>query len=98
MNIINLCNSVGLKIRNLVEPFASAAVILNQSAKDCGMIIADIGGGTTDGIIFKSGDPVKVFTINIGGKITTNDIAVGLGIPFNSAEAMKKSFGLSCEN
>lgn len=95
LNIIKLCNDAGLKIKNLyAEPFASAAVILNQNAKDHGIIIADIGGGTTDGIIFKAGEPISIFTVNIGGKITTNDISIGLGIPFSSAEKIKKSFGL----
>lgn len=95
IDIVRLCNEVGLEVKKLyAEPFASASVILDQKIKDLGVIIADIGGGTTDGIIFKAGDPVDVFTVNIGGKIMSNDLSVGLGLPFECAEKIKRTYGL----
>lgn len=95
IDIVRLCNEAGLEVKKLyAEPFASASVILNQEVKELGVIIADIGGGTTDALVFKSGDPVDVFTINIGGKIMSNDLSIGLGIPFELAEQIKRTYGL----
>ena len=61
-----------------------------ESSYRARVMTIDIGGGTTDGIIFKSGKPFKVFTINIGGKLMTNDLALGLGLPTDQAEKIKK--------
>ena len=57
-------------------------------------MVADIGGGTTDGIIFQSGLPRKLFTINIAGVSFTNDLSVGLGIPIEEAEKVKLDLGI----
>jgi len=80
--------------RLIAEPYASASVSVDDLKKDLGVVIADIGGGTTDGIIFKGGQPIRVFTINIGGKIFTNDLSIGLGISFDEAERIKVILGL----
>ena len=96
IDIVRLCNEAGLEVKRLyAEPFASAAVILNQKIRDLGVIIADIGGGTTDALVFRSGDPCDVFTVNIAGKIMTGDLSIGLGIPFEAAEEIKRTYGLS---
>ncbi len=95
IDIVRVCNEAGLEVKKLyAEPFASASVILSQKVKDQGVIIADIGGGTTDALVFKRGDPVDVFTINIAGKIMSNDLAIGLGISFDVAEQIKRTYGL----
>lgn len=95
IDIVRVCNEAGLEVKKLyAEPFASASVILSQKVKDQGVIIADIGGGTTDALVFRGGNPVDVFTVNIGGKIMSNDISVGLGIPFEIAEQIKRTYGL----
>ena len=95
LDIIRLCNHSGLRIRKLyAEPFASASIVLDNSTKEHGVAITDIGGGTTDGIIFQGGEPLKVFTLNIGGKIITNDLALGLGLSFAEAEHIKTTHGL----
>lgn len=95
-SIITLCNSVGLEICKLYsEPFASAAVNALDLQRQHGVVIADIGGGTTDCIAFFQGKPIQLFTINIGGILMTNDIAIGLGIPFEAAEQLKLQYGLN---
>ena len=95
-DVIRLCNNCGLEVSNIFsEPFASASVSVKDEQKQNGVVIADIGGGTTDGIIFQNGKPIDVFTVNIGGSLMTQDIAKGLNIEYEIAEAVKKDFGLA---
>ena len=95
IDIVRLCNEAGLEVKRLyAEPFASASVILDQKVKELGVVIADIGGGTTDALVFKAGDPVDVFTINIAGKIMSNDLSIGLGVHYETAEKIKRAYGL----
>ena len=95
-DIINLCNESGLRVKALfAEPFASAQATLNPEACHSGITIADIGGGTTDGICFKRGLPIGCFTINVGGEIITNDLVIGLGISKSEAEFLKHNFGIA---
>ncbi len=97
-DVVRLCNSCGLQVEKMIaEPYASSSVILDQEKKELGVAVADIGGGTTDCIIFEEGLPVKVFTINIGGKIITSDLAIGLNLPQEEAEQAKIKIGLSLE-
>jgi cell division protein FtsA len=94
-DIIRVCNANGLEVMRLFsEPFASASVCVADEAKQLGMAIADIGGGTTDGVIFQNGKPVKAFTINIAGSMMTRDIAVGLNVSIQEAEQLKHTYGL----
>lgn len=94
-DIIRLCNNTGLEVKRLIaEPYASASVSGNPESRKVGVVIADIGGGTTDGIVFQSAKPVGAFTINIGGKLMTKDLSIGLGITYESAEKVKREFGL----
>lgn len=95
-DLIRICNANGLEVTRLYsEPFASASVSVDEESKQLGIAIADIGGGTTDGIIFQNGKPVNAFTINIAGSMMTKDIAVGLNLSFDEAEKIKHHFGLS---
>lgn len=94
-DIITLCNQVGIEISSVyAEPWASAEVSLSHNQKSNGVILADIGGGTTDGIIFHEDRPVKLFTINIGGVLMTRDLSIGLRIPLQEAEQIKFKQGL----
>ncbi|MBP6218157.1 MAG: cell division protein FtsA [Oligoflexales bacterium] len=97
-DLIRLCNQCGIEVAKLIaEPYASAAVSIDDVKKNVGVAIADIGGGTTDGIIFKNGQPVRTFTINIGGQMITNDLSIGMGISFDEAERIKIISGLKKE-
>lgn len=94
-DIVELCNSCGLQVVRLYsEPFASASVTVPDTHKQLGVALADIGGGTTDGIVFKNGRPAAAFTVNVAGKLMTNDIAIGLNINFDEAEQLKLRFGI----
>ncbi|MFY7928700.1 MAG: cell division protein FtsA [Oligoflexus sp.] len=95
-DVIRICNNNGLEVHRLYsEPFASASVSVDDEAKRLGLAIADIGGGTTDGIVFQNGKPVDAFTINIAGSMMTKDLAVGLGLPLAEAERIKHQWGLA---
>ena len=60
---------------------------------DLGVILADIGGGTTDIAVFKAGSIYHTSIIPVAGYQFTSDLSIGLGLPFDIAEAMKKKYG-----
>lgn len=94
-DIVDLCNACGLQVIRLYsEPFASASVTVPDSHKQLGVALADIGGGTTDGIVFKYGRPAAAFTVNVAGKLMTSDLAIGLNINLDDAEQLKLRFGI----
>ena len=94
-DVLNICNASGLQVlRFYSEPVASASVTIPDSLKENGIAMADIGGGTTDGIVFRNGRPVSIFTINIAGKLMTHDLAIGLSVPQPEAERAKLYFGI----
>jgi cell division protein FtsA len=95
-DIIHAVNEAGLEVAHLfAEPYASSEVTLTPEARNLGIAVADIGGGTTDGMIYFDGKPTACFTFNIGGIMMTRDIAIGLNLPFIEAEKAKNFFGLS---
>lgn len=95
-DLVRLCNSCGIKVSSLVsEQYASSMVTVEAPRKELGVVLLDIGGGTTDGLVFMNGKPSKVFTVNIGGNLMTKDLSIGLGIPFDEAERIKVVAGLS---
>ncbi len=95
-DLVRLCNSCGVKVQSLVsEQYASSLVTIDPPRKDLGIVLLDIGGGTTDGMVFMNGKPSKVFTVAIGGNLMTKDISIGLGLPFDEAERIKIAAGLS---
>ena len=78
-----------------LEPLASAEAVLSEDEKEAGVILVDIGGGTTDVAIFKDGIIRHTAVIPIGGKIITEDIKEGCEIIEKQAETLKVRFG-SC--
>ena len=99
IDVVKLCNECGLEVVRLVsEPFASASVTVTDDKKNLGVVLADIGGGTTDGLVFQNGRPCATFTVNVAGTLMTSDIAIGLNIPIEEADRVKVCFGLSANN
>jgi cell division protein FtsA len=93
-NLIKCVRSVGIDIEDLIlEPLASSEAVLTEDEKQVGTILADIGGGTTDIAVFKEGSIWHTAIIPVAGYQLTRDIAVGLGLPFDIAEEMKKRYG-----
>lgn len=95
-DLIAAINEAGMEVSRIyAEPYASAAVTVPSIAKELGIVVCDIGGGTTDGIIYQQGQAVECLTLDIGGIMMTNDIAICLKIPLEEAEKAKNFFGLS---
>lgn len=93
-NISKCITSLGISIDGLVlKSLASAEAVLTEDEKQNGVMLADIGSGTTNIALFKNGSVYHTSILPVGGHTITNDIAVGLGIPFDVAEKMKKSYG-----
>ena len=93
-NIASCIQGLGIGIEELVlEPLASSEAVLTEEERQKGVILADIGGGTTDVAIFRDGSIWHTAIIPVAGYQLTRDIAIGLGLPFNAAEELKKSHG-----
>lgn len=93
-NVSKAVESAGLKIVDLVlEPIAAGDAVLTTAEKEMGVVLADIGGGTTDIAIFIDGSIWHTVILPTGGWHITNDLAVGLRTPFDAAEEMKLKYG-----
>src|SRR5690606_1667101 len=93
-NIIKCANKAGLNVAEIcLQPIASSEAVLSQDEKELGVVLVDIGGGTSDIAIFKEGAVVHTGVLAIGGNHITNDIAVGLRTPQNEAEKIKIRHG-----
>lgn len=98
-DLISLCNGIGLEISSFIaEPYASSASCLKEEIKAIGVLVADIGGGTTDCLAYIDNQPAKLFTINIGGQIITKDLSIGLGLSYLEAEKLKILWGLDYDH
>jgi cell division protein FtsA len=93
-NLVKCIRSIGVEIQDLIlEPLASGEAVLTPEEREVGVILADIGGGTTDIAVFKDGSIYHTSIIPVAGYQVTSDLSIGLGLPFEIAEAMKKKYG-----
>ena len=100
-NIQRCVKKAGLDISNLtLEPLASADAVLSTEEKEAGVVLVDVGGGTTDVAIFQDGIIRHTAVIPFGGNVITEDIKEGCSIIRNQAELLKIKFGsaLASEN
>jgi cell division protein FtsA len=93
-NVVRAVNRAGLTVQDVVlEPIASAEAVLFPDEKELGVVLIDIGGGTTDMALFRDGAIWHTAIIPLGGDHITNDVAVGLRTPMADAEDLKKRYG-----
>ena len=93
-NLLKCCERAGLEVVDIVlQPLASAEATLNEEEREMGIAVVDIGGGTTDVAIYKEGCLRHTAVLGIGGNHFTNDMSVGLRLPFHEAERVKKKHG-----
>lgn len=93
-NIFKCVDRAGLQTVDLhLEPLASADAVLSDEEKEAGVVLVDIGGGTTDVAIFYDGIIRHTAVIPFGGNIITDDIKEGCGIIKAQAEQLKVKFG-----
>ncbi len=93
-NMAKCVELAGLHVNDIVlQPVASSESVLSSGEKDVGVVLIDVGGGTTDVAIWKSGSLIHSQIIPIGGNHFTNDLAVALKIPYSEAERIKTECG-----
>jgi cell division protein FtsA len=93
-NVVRSVNRAGLAVHDVVlEPIASAEAVLLADEKELGVVLIDIGGGTTDVALLRDGAVWHTCILPLGGDHITNDIAVGLRTPVGDAEELKKRHG-----
>lgn len=89
-NLVKCVQQVGVDVEDLVfAGIASAEAVLNDTEKELGCILADIGGGTTKLVIFSNGSPACASVLPVGGQNITNDLAIGLRTSLEAAENVK---------
>jgi len=93
-NIKKCIDNASLEVQDLIlEPLASSEAVLDEADKDAGVVLVDIGGGTTDVAIFHEGIIRHTAVIPLGGNIVTEDIKQGCSVLRNQAELLKIRFG-----
>jgi cell division protein FtsA len=93
-NLTKCIRSIGVEVDDLVmEPLASAEAVLEPDERMDGVLLADIGGGTTDMALFKDNTIYYTSVLPVAGYQVTRDVSVGLGITHEMAEEMKKRYG-----
>ncbi|MFZ5918714.1 MAG: cell division protein FtsA [Chloroflexota bacterium] len=93
-NLVKCIQALEIEIDELVlDPLASGEAALTETEREMGVVLADIGGGTTDIGIFIEGSVWHTVILPVGGHHLTNDIAVGLRAPYATAEEIKKKHG-----
>src|SRR5690606_28123532 len=93
-NIVKCAERCGLSVEEVVlQPLASAEAVLSEDEKEIGAVLIDVGGGTSDIIIYVDGAVVHTSSIPIGGLSLTSDIATGLRTPMAEAERIKIKYG-----
>ncbi len=98
-NLMKCCEKAGLEVTDVVfEPLASAHAVLTREERESGVVLVDLGGGTTDIALFRDGSLRYASVIGVGGNHFTNDIAVGLRITMSEAEKLKKTSGAAYEH
>ena len=93
-NLVKTVEGCGVPVRSVVlQPLAAAEAILTQDERELGTVLVDIGGGTTDVMIFRGGSPWFTSIIPVGGNQLTRDLSVALGVPNYMAEEIKVRWG-----
>jgi cell division protein FtsA len=98
MNLRKSVERAGYKTRELVlEPLASALAVLTEEEKELGVVLLELGAGTTDLAIFHEGKIRHLATIPYGGHSVTADLVQGLGVTQTDAEQLKEAYGCAYE-
>ncbi len=93
-NLIKSVNRAGLDVVDIVlQPLASSFAVLSPEERELGVVMVDIGGGTTDLAIFLEGSIRHTAVLPIGGQHLSTDLAIGLRTPQNEAEKLKIRYG-----
>jgi cell division protein FtsA len=92
--LVNCANRASIEVVDtILEQFAASEAVLTQDERDMGVVLVDIGGGTTDIAIFERGSIVHTSVLPTGGDHFTSDIAIGVRTPIPEAEKLKIKYG-----
>ena len=93
-NLEQCVNAAGAEVEAFVlNPLASAEAVLTDTEREMGVVVCDIGGGTTDLAIYINGDVWHTMVMSIGGNLITSDITHGLSLSMDQAEKVKIEHG-----
>jgi len=97
-NLIKCVNRAGFRVNELVlQTLAAGRSVLTQEETELGVVLLDIGGGTTDVLVYVEGTPYSTYTIPAGGTQVTNDISIIKNISMENAEKIKIDAGCCWE-
>jgi len=98
-NLRQCVGAAGVEVSQFVlNPLASAEVVLTETEREMGVVVCDMGGGTTDIAIYIGGDVWHTNVLAVGGDHITSDIAHGLRLPVSQAEEVKIKHGHAVKN
>ena len=98
-NLEQCINDAGAEVEAFIlNPLASAEAVLTETEREMGVVVCDIGGGTTDLAIYINGDVWHTMVLAIGGNYLTSDVAHGLNLPLDQAEKVKIQHGHSMQS
>lgn len=93
-NVLKCVHRAGLEAAGVVfEPLASSVATLLPEERQVGVVLLDIGGGTTDVAVYSQGSAIYTATLPVGGNVLTNDISLGLKTSRDEAESIKRQYG-----
>src|SRR4249920_125514 len=93
-NVIRCVERCNLNVADVVlEPLASSDAVLSEDEKEIGVAVIDIGGGTTDLLLYVDGGIAHTSVLPAGGNNITSDVAAGLRTPMAEAERLKRNYG-----
>jgi cell division protein FtsA len=97
-NLRQCLSEAGIHVSQFVlNPLASGESVLTETERQMGVVVCDIGGGTTDIAIYIDGDVWHTAVLSVGGDLVTSDIAHGLRLPTQQAEDIKKKYGYAIQ-
>jgi cell division protein FtsA len=92
--LMKVADLAKVEVREVVaQQLASARAVLTEDEKEVGVVLIDIGGGTTDVVVYSEKTLRHVASLAVGGNHVTHDLAVGLRTPVTEAERLKKQYG-----
>jgi len=98
-NLIKCVNRAGFRVNELIlQTLAAGRAVLTQEEMDLGVVLIDLGGGTTDILVYVEGTPFSTYTIPAGGSHVTSDISILKNISAENAEKIKIDAGCCWES
>ncbi len=90
-NLVKCVQQVGVDVEDLIfGGVAASHAVMTDTEKELGAVLADIGGGTADVLVFEDGSPAYAAVLPVGGQNITNDLAIGLRTSLEDAEKIKE--------